>query len=78
MIDTYHTAAYGINAVNYNRDVEAFDIVMQLAHEFLPETNYTRHYQSPTDMGISKAGFCIIDDTVCREASKQEIIMRAT
>ena len=76
MIDTYHSAAYGIDAVNYNRDVDAFDIVMTLAHAFLPEANYTRHYQSPTDMGISKAGFCIIDDTVCSDASKQEIIRR--
>ena len=55
MIDTYHQKAYKIDAVNYNRDVDAFGIVMNLAEAFLPQTNYTRHYKSPTDMGISKA-----------------------
>ena len=33
-------------------------------------------YQSPTDMGVNMAGNCIIDDEVCREASRQEIIRR--
>ena len=33
-------------------------------------------YKSPTDMGVNMAGNCIIDDEVCREASKQEIIRR--
>ena len=33
-------------------------------------------YQSPTDMGVNRAGFGIIDDGVVREASKQEIIRR--
>lgn len=77
MIDTHHVKAYGIEAVNYNRDVEAFDIVKNLADTFLPEQNYTRHYKSPTDMGISKAWFSIINDTVCCEASLAEIRRRA-
>ena len=33
-------------------------------------------YKSPTDMGVNMAGNCIVDDEVCREASKQEIIRR--
>ncbi len=33
-------------------------------------------YKSPTDMGVNMAGFCIIDDAACREASNQEIIRR--
>lgn len=33
-------------------------------------------YKSPTDMGVNMAGNCIIDDEVCKEASKQEIIRR--
>ncbi len=33
-------------------------------------------YQSPTDMGVNRAGFGIVDDDVCREAAKQEIIRR--
>ena len=34
-------------------------------------------YKSPTDMGVNMAGNCIIDDEVCQEASKQEILRRA-
>lgn len=33
-------------------------------------------YQSPTDMGVNMAGYCISDDEVCREAARQEIIRR--
>ena len=33
-------------------------------------------YKSPTDMGVNMAGFCIVDDEVCCEASYQEIIRR--
>ncbi|HIU50673.1 MAG TPA: DUF1846 family protein, partial [Candidatus Limousia pullorum] len=33
-------------------------------------------YNSPTDMGVNMAGLCIIDDGVCAEASRQEIIRR--
>lgn len=78
MIDTYHKAAYGIDAVNYNRDVEAFDIVMHLADAFLAPNNYTRTYKSPTDMWISKAWFSITNDKVCCEASLAEIRRRAS
>src|SRR5690606_8733542 len=50
MYDPFHEKTYGIKSVNYNRDVEAFDIVKKLADGFLPEKNYTSSYQSPTDM----------------------------
>ena len=30
MIDTFHLNAYGINAVNYNRDIEAFPILKRI------------------------------------------------
>ena len=33
-------------------------------------------YKSPTDMGVNMAGFCICDDDVCCQASKDEIIRR--
>ena len=33
-------------------------------------------YQSPTDMGVNRAGFAIVDDEAVREASIQEIIRR--
>lgn len=33
-------------------------------------------YKSPTDMGVNRVGYGIIDDEVVKEASKQEIIRR--
>ena len=33
-------------------------------------------YKSPTDMGVNMAGNCIVDDEICKEASRQEIIRR--
>ena len=33
-------------------------------------------YKSPTDMGVNMVGCCIMDDEVCAEASRQEIIRR--
>jgi len=33
-------------------------------------------YQSPTDMGVNMVGNCIVDDEVCRAASRMEILRR--
>lgn len=33
-------------------------------------------YQFPTDMGVNRAGFAIVNDKEAREASKQETILR--
>jgi len=33
-------------------------------------------YNSPTDMGVNRAGFGIIDDNIVQEAAKQELIRR--
>ncbi len=73
MIDPYHLEAYGVTTVNYNRDVEAFPIVRTILSRI---TGNDRFYCSPTDMGVNMAGYAIIDDEVCREASCQEIIRR--
>ena len=72
MIDPFHLEAYGKTAVNYNRDVETFPVLSAIFHKIYGFTPY----KSPTDMGVNMAGFCICDDQVCREASKQEIIRR--
>ena len=72
MIDPFHLEAYGKMAVNYNRDVEIFP-VLNAIFEGIYGTN---PYKSPTDMGVNMAGYCISDDTVCCEASKDEIIRR--
>lgn len=76
IMDTYHKKAYGIDAVNYNRDMEAFDIVMGIVKKIVTHKNYMIKYQSPTDMGISCAGFAITDDEVCCVASLGEILRR--
>ena len=73
MIDPYHLEEYGITTVNYNRDIEAFPIV----HNILTKiTGNAKFYCSPTDMGVNMAGYAIVDDEACREASNQEIIRR--
>ena len=72
MIDPFHLAAHGVQTVNYNRDVEVFPVLARLFEEILG----TSPYASPTDMGVNMAGYCISDDEVCREASRQEVIRR--
>ncbi|WP_347305513.1 DUF1846 domain-containing protein [Corynebacterium sp. SA-MJD20WY100] len=72
IIDHFHLTAYGESTVNYNRDVEAFPLLKTMLEKLTGGTPY----QSPTDMGVNMAGFCITDDEVCRAASKQEIIRR--
>ena len=72
MIDPFHLAAYGVQTVNYNRDVEIFPVLSRLFEKILGASPY----KSPTDMGVNMAGYCISDDEACREASKQEIIRR--
>ncbi|MDI9469784.1 MAG: DUF1846 domain-containing protein [Bacillota bacterium] len=74
MIDPYHLEATGQSAVNYNRDVEAF-LLLRRMFERLAAGGST--FRSPTDMGVNRAGFCIIDDEIVREASCQEIIRRS-
>ncbi|WP_294704526.1 DUF1846 domain-containing protein [uncultured Fusobacterium sp.] len=73
MIDPFHLEKYGETAVNYNRDVEAFPLLKRIIEKI---TGKESVYQSPTDMGVNRVGFGIVDDEVVREASKQEIIRR--
>ncbi|MDY5022850.1 MAG: DUF1846 domain-containing protein [Blautia sp.] len=72
MIDPFHLDAYGETTVNYNRDVEIFPVLQAMFEKIIGECPY----KSPTDMGVNMAGNCIIDDEVCQEASRQEIIRR--
>ena len=76
MIDSHHLQAYGEEVVNYNRDVDAFLIVKMIADRLLPEKNFTRSYQSPTDMGINMAGFALTDSDLCAQAAHEEILRR--
>lgn len=72
MIDPFHLEAYGETAVNYNRDIEIFP-VLNAIFEGIYGSN---PYNSPTDMGVNMAGNCIVDDEICCEASRMEIIRR--
>lgn len=72
MIDPFHLEAYGKTAVNYNRDIEIFPVLNAL-FEGIYGSN---PYKSPTDMGVNMVGFCISDDEVCCQASKDEIVRR--
>ena len=72
MIDPFHLDAYGVTTVNYNRDVEAFPVLVAIFKQILGECPY----KSPTDMGVNMVGNCIVDDEATRQASCQEIIRR--
>ncbi len=75
MLDKYHKRAYGINAVNYNRDIENFAILRKIIAGITKERE-AFGYKSPTDMGINMAKSGIIDDKICRKASIEEIKRR--
>ena len=72
MIDPFHLDAYGVTTVNYNRDVEAFPVLIAMFEKILGECPY----KSPTDMGVNMVGNCVVDDEAARDASRQEIIRR--
>jgi len=73
LIDPFHLEAYNKKAVNYNRDVEVFPILKRILKKISGGESF---YQSPTDMGMNRAGFAITDDALTREAAKQEVIRR--
>jgi len=72
MIDPFHLEAYGKTTVNYNRDVEAFPVLVTMFERILGECPY----KSPTDMGVNMVGNCIVNDDAACEASRQEILRR--
>lgn len=72
MIDPFHLEAYGKTTVNYNRDVESYPVLNTMFTRILG----TCPYQSPTDMGVNMAGYCIFDDAAVRKAAAQEIVRR--
>ena len=73
LIDPFHLEAYGAPAVNYNRDVETFPVLRTILQRI---TDGQAPYRSPTDMGVNRAGFAIVDDSIVRAAATQEIIRR--
>lgn len=73
--DPYHFKAYGIKAVNYNRDIQNFAILMKIA-KLITKKKDALGYKSPTDMGISQSKKAIINDKICRKAALNEIKRR--
>jgi len=73
LIDPFHLEATGETSVNYNRDVESFPILRTILERI---TGTGAVYRSPTEMGVNRAGFAIIDDEATREAAKQEVVRR--
>lgn len=72
-IDPFHLEAYGEKSVNYNRDVEVFPVLKRILEKITGQESF---YHSPTDMGVNRAGFAIINDEITKKAAKQEIIRR--
>ncbi|WDP91523.1 MAG: DUF1846 domain-containing protein [Desulfobacter sp.] len=73
MIDPFHLEAYQETSVNYNRDVEVYPVLKRILEKI---TGDDAGYKSPTDMGLNRVGFAIVDDEGAREASRQEMIRR--
>ncbi len=73
LIDHHHLEAYNEKTVNYNRDIEAFPLLKRIIEKITGEESF---YKSPTDMGVNRAGFGIINDEVVQQAAHQEIIRR--
>ncbi len=72
-VDPFHLETYNKIAINYNRDVEIFPVVRKIMQRIMDDDVI---YNSPTDMGVNKAGFAILDDDLVQYASKQEMIRR--
>jgi uncharacterized protein (UPF0371 family) len=62
------------SAFSSQLDVEAFPILRSILSRVVGEGEEV--YQSPTDMGVNRAGAGIVDDDAVREASLQEVIRR--
>lgn len=74
MIDPFHREAYGVDVVNYNRDVEHFPILRKLLEGVSgPDVPV---YRSPTDMCVNCASQGIVDAGAVEQAASQEIIRR--
>jgi len=76
LVDPFHLAKYNETAVNYNRDVESFPILKLMLTRILDKKANLPVYNSPTDMGVNRAGFGIVNDAVVQTAAKQELIRR--
>ncbi|OGX17939.1 MAG: hypothetical protein A3K83_02130 [Omnitrophica WOR_2 bacterium RBG_13_44_8b] len=81
LVDPFHLKKYNKVAINYNRDVESFPILKLILSKIFSAEGADKNadlamYNSPTDMGVNRAGFGIVDDKIVKEAACQELIRR--
>ena len=76
LVDPFHLNKYNKTSINYNRDVESFPILRLILSRISDKNVNLPMYNSPTDMGVNRAGFGIVDDRVVQVAAKQELIRR--
>jgi len=76
LVDPFHVSKYNKTAINYNRDVESFPILKLILSKIFAKDANLPVYNSPTDMGVNRAGFGIVDDKIVQEAARQELIRR--
>jgi len=76
LVDPFHLNTYNEAAINYNRDVESFPILKLILGKIFDGKSNVPMYSSPTDMGVNRAGFGIINDELTKDAAKQELIRR--
>lgn len=73
LVDPFPFEAYGVIAINYNRDVEIFPVVKRILEKI---TGSKSIYKSTTDMGVNCVSQGIIDEEIFKEADRQELIRR--
>jgi len=92
LVDPFHLNTYNETAINYNRDVGSFPILKLILGKIFANDSASVPgerpspgnglwakqplYNSPTDMGVNRAGFGIVNDEVVQAAAKQELIRR--
>jgi len=76
LVDPFHLNKYNKTSINYNRDVESFPILKLILTKIFEKNVNSPMYNSPTDMGVNRAGFGIVDDKIVQDAAKQELIRR--
>lgn len=74
-IDPYHLKYHKKKAVNYNRDIDNFEILMKISKSITKKKTAFGYY-SPTDMGVSNTKAGIINEEICRQAAIKEIKRR--
>jgi len=76
LVDPFHLNKYNDTAINYNRDVESFPILKLILSRIFEKNIRLPVYNSPTDMGVNRALFGIVEDKAVQEAARQELIRR--